>query len=118
VALANAPSQAVADQCQTVKTRKRNYRCVLTWFAGRWRNHQPKRAEKPHSKSNAARRWTALRQAKVDPEEKDRSPGREVPARTPGTHAEPQATIRAAALWACVTRTFGSEDLARVAEAN
>ena len=60
VALANAPSQAVADQCQTVKTRKRNYRCVLTWFAGRWRNHQPKRAEKPHSKANAARRWPAL----------------------------------------------------------
>jgi len=23
----------------------------LTWLAGRWRNHQPKRAEKPHSKS-------------------------------------------------------------------
>jgi len=22
----------------------------LTWFAGRWRNHQLKRAEKPHSK--------------------------------------------------------------------
>lgn len=22
---------------------------VLTWFASRWRNHQPKRAEKPHS---------------------------------------------------------------------
>jgi hypothetical protein len=28
-----------------------NRRRVLTWFAGRWRNHQPKRAEKPHSKS-------------------------------------------------------------------
>jgi len=24
----------------------------LTWFAGWWRNHQPKRAEKPHSKSS------------------------------------------------------------------
>jgi len=23
----------------------------LTWFVSRWRNHQPKRAEKPHSKS-------------------------------------------------------------------
>ena len=23
----------------------------MTWFASRWRNHQPKRAEKPHSKS-------------------------------------------------------------------
>ena len=22
----------------------------MIWFAGRWRNHQPKRAEKPHSK--------------------------------------------------------------------
>jgi hypothetical protein len=56
VALANAPSKVVADQCQTVKTRKRNYRCVLTWFASRWRNHQPKRAEKPHSKVNAGER--------------------------------------------------------------
>jgi len=60
VALANAPSKAVAVQCQVVKTRKRNCRRVLTWFASRWRNHQPKRAEKPHSKFNAARRWTAL----------------------------------------------------------
>jgi len=60
VALANALSKAVADQCQTVKTRKRNHGSVLTWFASRWRNHQPKRAEKPHSKFNAARRWTAL----------------------------------------------------------
>ena len=25
---------------------------VLTWFASRWRNHQPKRAERPHSKSS------------------------------------------------------------------
>jgi len=25
----------------------------LTWFASRWRNHQPKRAEKPHSKFSA-----------------------------------------------------------------
>ena len=23
---------------------------VLTWFACRWRNHQPKRAQRPHSK--------------------------------------------------------------------
>jgi hypothetical protein len=60
VARANAPSQAVADPCQWVKTRKRNCRRVLTWFASRWRNHQPKRAEKPHSKSNVARCWTAL----------------------------------------------------------
>jgi hypothetical protein len=60
VALANAPSKAVADQCPVVKTRKRNRRRVLTWFASRWRNHQPKRAEKPHSKFNFARGWTAL----------------------------------------------------------
>ena len=60
VALANAPSKAVADQCQMVKTRKKNRRRVLTWFASRWRNHQPKRAEKPHSKFNFARGWTAL----------------------------------------------------------
>jgi hypothetical protein len=31
--------------------REENYRRVFTWFAGRWRNHQSKRAEKPHSKS-------------------------------------------------------------------
>ena len=30
----------------------RTHSRVLTWFAGRWRNHQPKRAEKPHSKSS------------------------------------------------------------------
>jgi hypothetical protein len=48
VALANAPPKAVADQSLTVKTRK-NRRRVFTWFASRWRNHQPKRAEKPHS---------------------------------------------------------------------
>jgi len=36
VALANAPSKAVADQCPVVKTRKRNRRRVLTWFASRW----------------------------------------------------------------------------------
>jgi hypothetical protein len=36
--------------CEVVKTRKRNCRRVLTWFAGRWRNHQSKQAEKPHSK--------------------------------------------------------------------
>jgi hypothetical protein len=26
-----------------------NHRRVLAWFAGRWRNHQSKQAEKPHS---------------------------------------------------------------------
>jgi len=50
----------MADQCQVVKTRSQSYRRVLTWFASRWRNHQPKRAEKPHSKFSVARRWTAL----------------------------------------------------------
>lgn len=60
MALANAPSKAVADQCQVVKTRSQSYRRVLTWFASRWRNHQPKRAEKPHSKFTVVRRWTAL----------------------------------------------------------
>ena len=29
---------------------KKDHRRVSTWFAGRWRNHQLKRAEKPHSK--------------------------------------------------------------------
>ena len=60
MALANALPEAVADQCQAVKTRSRSRRRVLTWFASRCRNHQPKRAEKPHSKSSVARRWTAL----------------------------------------------------------
>ena len=60
MALANAPSTAVADQSQVVKTRNENRRRVLTWFASRWRNHQPKRAEKPHSKFSVVRRWTAL----------------------------------------------------------
>jgi hypothetical protein len=35
---------------QTVKTRKRNHKRVLTRSAGRWRNHQSKRAKRPHSK--------------------------------------------------------------------
>src|SRR4051794_821950 len=35
-----------------VKTWKVNRRRVLTWFASRWRNHQSKRAEKPHSNSS------------------------------------------------------------------
>jgi len=60
VALANAPSEAVADQSQVVKTWSKHCRRVLTWFASRWRNHQPKRAEKPHSKSRGASCWTAL----------------------------------------------------------
>ena len=47
---ANAPSKAAADLNQLVKTRIRNRRRVFTWFASRWRNHQFKQAEKPHSK--------------------------------------------------------------------
>jgi hypothetical protein len=35
-----------------VKTRNKNRRRVLTWFASWWRNHRPKQAEKPHSKSS------------------------------------------------------------------
>lgn len=44
----NAPPQVVAAPAlsgQDAKPRKR----VLAWFAGWWRNHPPKRAEKPHS---------------------------------------------------------------------
>ena len=36
--------------CANGSDAKENYRRVWTWFAGRWRNHQLKRAEKPHSK--------------------------------------------------------------------
>jgi hypothetical protein len=50
----------VAVQRQVVKTRKRNCRCVLTWFVGGWRNHHPKRAEKPHSNAGFARYRPAL----------------------------------------------------------
>jgi hypothetical protein len=50
VAAANALSKAVADRSQVVKTRRKNRRRVLTWSASWWRNHQPKRAEKPHLK--------------------------------------------------------------------
>ena len=50
---ANASPKAMADPWPVVKTRTKIRRRVLTWFAGRWRNHQPKRAEKPHSKSAA-----------------------------------------------------------------
>ena len=36
-----------------MKTRIRIRRRVLTWFVSRWRNHQLKQAEKPHSKFSA-----------------------------------------------------------------
>ena len=48
---ANALPKAAADPAPNGQEAKENRRRVLTWFAGRWRNHQPKRAEKPHSKS-------------------------------------------------------------------
>jgi hypothetical protein len=57
---ANAQPKAVADPVLSGQDAEENRRCVLTWFASRWRNHQPKRAEKPHSKFNLARGWTAL----------------------------------------------------------
>ena len=48
---ANAPSRAVADlELSGEDATNKNHRRVFTWFASRWRNHQPKRAEKPHSK--------------------------------------------------------------------
>ena len=48
---ANGRPKAVADLALSGEDAKQDYRRVLTWFAGRWRNHQSKRAEKPHSKS-------------------------------------------------------------------
>jgi hypothetical protein len=48
---ANAPSKAVADLEPSGQDANENRRRVLSWFVSRWRNHQPKRAEKPHSKS-------------------------------------------------------------------
>ena len=49
---ANALSKAAADPVLMVKTRNKNRRRVLTCFASWWRNHRPKQAEKPHSKSS------------------------------------------------------------------
>jgi hypothetical protein len=37
-----------------VETRIKHHKRVSTWFAGRWRNHQLKRAKRPHS--NPSRR--------------------------------------------------------------
>jgi len=50
---ANALSKAAADPELSGKDAGKSYRRVLTWFASRWRNHQPKRAKKPHSKFSA-----------------------------------------------------------------
>ena len=60
VAEANERPKAVADLLLSGQDAELNHRRVLTWFAGRWRNHQSKRAEKPHSKSSVRRCWTAL----------------------------------------------------------
>ncbi len=60
VAEANEWPKAVADLLLSGQDAELNHRRVLTWFAGRWRNHQSKRAEKPHSKFSVARHWTAL----------------------------------------------------------
>jgi hypothetical protein len=49
-----------------VKTRKRIRRRVLAWFASRWRNHQPKRAEKPHSKFSCEQLKERLLQTNLD----------------------------------------------------
>ena len=49
---ANGRPKAVADLVLSGQDAELNHRRVLTWFAGRWRNHQSKRAEKPHSKSS------------------------------------------------------------------
>ena len=51
MAEANGQPKAVADLMLSGQDAELNRRRVLTWFAGRWRNHQSKRAEKPHSKS-------------------------------------------------------------------
>jgi len=49
---ANVPPKAGADPALSGQDADNILRRALTWFAGRWRNHQPKRAEKPHSKSS------------------------------------------------------------------
>jgi hypothetical protein len=47
---ANAPSKAVAVPALSGQDAEDSHRRVLAWFAGEWRNHPLKRAEKPHSK--------------------------------------------------------------------
>jgi hypothetical protein len=49
---ANALPGAVADPERGAKRRRASCRRVLAWSAVRWRNHQTKRAERPHSKSS------------------------------------------------------------------
>ncbi len=48
----NALPKAVAVLELSGQDAVENHRRVLTWFAGRWRNHQSKQAEKPHSKAS------------------------------------------------------------------
>ena len=48
---ANALPEAAADPALSGEDADKRHRRVLTWFAGGWRNHQSKRAEKPHSTS-------------------------------------------------------------------
>ena len=47
---ANALPKAAADLALSGEDADyKGRRRVLTWFVSRWRKHQPKRAEKPHS---------------------------------------------------------------------
>ena len=50
---ANALLRAVADLALSGGDAGESRKRVFTWFVGRWRNHQLKRAEKPHSKSSS-----------------------------------------------------------------
>ena len=47
---ANALLIAAADPALSGEDAEESLKRVCTWFASRWRNHQPKRAEKPHSR--------------------------------------------------------------------
>ena len=46
---ANALSKTAADPALSGEDADNSHRRVFTWFVSRWRNHQLKRAEKPHS---------------------------------------------------------------------
>jgi hypothetical protein len=46
---ANALRKAAAVPGLNGADAETSYRRVCSWFASRWRNHQSKRAEKPHS---------------------------------------------------------------------
>ena len=48
----NALPKAAADPVLNGQEAKESRSRVLTWFASWWRNHRPKQAEKPHSKSS------------------------------------------------------------------